>query len=91
MAEQRLTDKGKHMPREIADTIDIRRHERHDLRFAREIVFVVFATIGFVPVLAVVDAWRRRCDIFAHERLAEQDCVQLDTYTHLDSRRRERE
>jgi len=55
MAEQRLTDKGKHMPREITDTIDIRGHERHDLRFAREIVFVVLTIIGFVSVLAVVD------------------------------------
>ena len=83
VTEQSLTNKREHMPREIADTIDIRSHQRHDLRFAREIIFVVHTTIILAPVFAVVDS-RRGCNIFAHKGLAEQNCVQLDAYPYLD-------
>lgn len=93
------TEQSEQVEREFADTIDVGGHERHDLRFAREVVLVALLVLGLA--VAVCDSTvvrrvtlragaRRRGNVLAHERLRIQDGVQLHLEADLQGRRRER-
>lgn len=80
------------MPRKLAHAVHVGRHERHDLRLARELILILL----FLAVLAHgsfgLGIWgvvrglsrSRGGDVLAHERLGEEDGVELHADAHLE-------
>lgn len=84
------------MPSEIADSVDICRHQSHDLRLARKIVLVRLFGFNVSTGRRILSSFlsrarsRGRCvggNILAHERLRVQDGVQLNPKADLNRRR----
>lgn len=88
----RRVNKRKDMPSKFGYAIDVGRHQSHNLRLAREVVFV------FLLVrLRARDRWglgriRRRCrvrrggDVFADKRFGEEDGIELNADSDLEGR-----
>ena len=82
------------MPCEVANPINIRRHEGHNLRLARELVFFFVLLLGLAPILRPL---RVRVggfsgggsDVFSDEGLREEQGVELDFEANLDGGGRE--
>lgn len=91
------TNESEDMPCEIADTVDISGHKRHDLGLARKVVLVVLLLLLVVFTLCrSFEILRRitrgtgcRSHILSDQRFREQDGVQLHSETTLKSRRRD--
>ena len=90
------------MPGELADAVDVGSHQSHDLRFARELVFIfllfiprVFGSMSRLRSLGIVGrssgrSPRGRCNIFPDEGLGKEDRVELDTKANLQGSSRQR-
>lgn len=84
------TYEREHVPGEVADSIYVGGHERHDLGFAGEIVFVFLVLLFFSGRFGGVRLpWfrsRGRGNVFSNKRLREKDTVQLKAESALDDR-----
>lgn len=84
-----LTDERKEVVRKLADTVDVGRHQVHNLCLAREVSLIVFFLFLVRGILVFLGRCRRG-HIFANESLLEKDRVQLNAKPDLDSRCGER-
>ena len=81
-----ITDEGEVVPSKFADTVDICRHQSHNLRLARKFVFIVL--FGFLRVVLIVRGHRRRGrrDILADQGFRKKAGVELNFESNLDCR-----
>ena len=100
MTDITRTDEGKNVPCEFTDTIDVGRHEGHNLSLASELILLFFLLSSLFArrwdcnlVLGIFCRTGRTSgrgrDVFSDECLCEENRVELDTKTDLEGRGRD--